>query len=228
MLLFAYLGYRITEYGKGDDIMANVLYVRANPKSEEHSNSSQLANFFISEYRKHNPDDTIDKLDLYTADIPFLDVDVFSAWGKFASNDELTAVEREKAERMDKLTNQFLEADKVIFAYPFWNLSLPPMLKAYIDTICINGKTFHYTEDGPEGLVPDKPFLLIETRGGFYSEGPAAELEHSQSYIQGVTRFIGIQNQHAVIAEGLDVDEATRNASLEKAREKLAELARNF
>src|SRR5690625_3328078 len=172
-----------------------LLYVKVNPKKDQDSNSAQLAQDFIKLYKEQNPETEVETLDLYQADIPFLDVDIFSAWGKFADQKELTPSEQDKVQRMDQLTQQFLEADKVVFAAPFWNLSYPPMLKAYIDTICINGKTFHYTEEGrPEGLVPDKPCLLIETRGGIYSKGPAAELEFSQRYLKTILNFIGVQN----------------------------------
>jgi len=208
--------------------MANVLFVKVNPKSDDHSASTTLANYFLEQYKAENPNDTIEKLDLYNEDIPFLDVDVFSAWGKFAEQKDLTEVEAEKVTRMDKLTNQFLEADKVIFAAPFWNLSYPPMLKAYIDTICINGKTFHYTESGPEGLVPDKPCLLIETRGGIYSKGPSAELEFSQRYLKTIMGFMGIKNFQSVIAEGLDIDPNKRRDIIKKAEEELVTLSKTF
>src|SRR5690625_20552 len=111
-----------------------LLYVKVNPNSDEDSYSATLANTFIEAYQKNHPNDSIEKLDLYNEDIPFLDVDIFSAWGKFADHQELTSTELEKAQKMDELTNQFLKADKVLFATPFWNLSYPPMLKAYIDT----------------------------------------------------------------------------------------------
>lgn len=208
--------------------MVNVLFVKVNPKADTESASTTLANYFLEQYKVNNPKDTIEKLDLYNEDIPFLDVDVFSAWGKFAEQKDLTDVETEKVARMDKLTNQFLQADKVIFAAPFWNLSYPPMLKAYIDTICISGKTFEYTEEGPVGLVEDKPVLIIETRGGFYSEGPTAEMEHSLSYLKTILGFIGIKSIHAVIAELLDVDDAHREKGLAGAKGQLDELVQEF
>ncbi|RSK53985.1 FMN-dependent NADH-azoreductase [Bacillus canaveralius] len=208
--------------------MAKVLYVKVNPKADEQSYSSRLANAFLEEYKTLHPEDEVEKLDLYKEEIPFLDVDVFSAWGKFASHDELTEVEREKAQHMDQLTNQFLEADKVIFSAPFWNLSFPPMMKAYIDTICIAGKTFQYTEKGPVGLVPDKPVLLIEARGGIYSVGPAAEMEFSQKYLKTVMNFMGIQSFTPFIIEGLHLDPAKEELIYQEAEQKIKEMAAEF
>lgn len=208
--------------------MAKLLYVKVNPKSDEESDSCQLANHFLAEYQSQNPQDEIEILDLYNADIPFLDVDVFRAWGKFAAKEELTPVELVKSERMDELTDQFMAADKVVFSAPFWNLSFPPMLKAYMDTICIVGKTFHYTADGAMGLLEDRPCLLVETRGGFYSEGANAKLQFSESYLKAIMSFLGIHNFHAVVAEGVDVNSSNPAVRKAACREELAELAKTF
>lgn len=202
--------------------MAKLLYIKVNPKADEKSFSARLAKVFLDAYQQAHPEDTIELLDLYRADIPFLDVDVFSAWGKFASHEELTELEQSKVKRMNELTDQFLAADKVVIASPFWNLSYPPMMKAYIDTICVAGKTFKYTEKGPIGLVPDKPVLLIEARGGHYSSGPAAAMEFSEKYLRTIMNFMGVQQFQSLIMEELSVDptkaEDILNAYAEKAK----------
>lgn len=186
--------------------MAQLLYVKVNPKVDEASYSTRLAKTFLDAYQSNHPEDEIITLDLYRSDIPFLDVDVFSAWGKFEVQSELTPQEQDKVKRMNELTDQFLAADKVVFSAPFWNLSFPPMMKAYIDTICVAGKTFKYTETGPIGLVPDKPVLLVEARGGHYSDGPGAEMEFSQKYLKTIMNFMGVQNFQHLLIEELSVD----------------------
>jgi len=47
-----------------------------------------------------------------------------------------------------KYAYQFAEADKYTVAAPMWNLSIPPIFKAYIDYITVSGITFKYTEQG--------------------------------------------------------------------------------
>lgn len=208
--------------------MKKLLYIKANPKKDEDSHSAQLANFFLDAYLQSNPSHQIDILDLYNEDIPFLDVDIFSVWGKFTSQEDLTQSELTKVKRMDELTEQFLNVDKIIVAAPFWNLGYPPILKAYIDTICIADKTFKYTENGPVGLVPNKPFLIIETRGGIYSNGSAANLEYSQSYLKTIMRFIGIKDFTSVIVEGLDFVPNKQDDIIQNAENKLKELSITF
>lgn len=208
--------------------MSTLLYIKINPKSDTTSYSARLAQAFMDAYVAAHPEDQVEVLDLYRSDIPFLDVDVFSAWGKFASHDELTPTEIEKVQRMNELTDQFLRADKIVFSSPFWNLSFPPMMKAYIDTICVAGKTFKYTDHGPVGLVPDKPVLLIEARGGHYSSGPAAAMEFSEKYLRTIIGFMGMKSFHSLVMEGLSIDPAASETILSEFSDKARSLAAEF
>ena len=61
-----------------------------------------------------------------------------------------------KIARFNELTDQFLAADKIVIANALWNLNIPTKLKAWFDTVNVAGKTFRYTENGPEGLVTGK------------------------------------------------------------------------
>ena len=208
--------------------MSKLLYVKVNPKQDADSYSARLAGGFLEAYQESHPQDEIITLDLYKEDIPFLDVDVFSAWGKFAAESELSPTELEKVQRMNELTDQFLAVDKVVFSAPFWNLSFPPMMKAYLDTIVVAGKTFKYTEQGPVGLVPNKPVLLVEARGGHYSDGPAAAMEFSYSYLKTIMNFIGIQSFQHLLVEDLSVDPTKAEQLLEDALVRARELAPGF
>jgi FMN-dependent NADH-azoreductase len=210
--------------------MAKVLYVTANPKPVEMSFGLRLGESFLDAYKQHSPNDTIERLDLYKEEIPLIDALVLGAWGKAAQNQELTAEEQRVLGRMNELVDQFLSADKVVFVTPLWNLSYPPMLKAYIDNIVIAGKTFKYTEQGPQGLAGGKRVVHIQARGGVYSEGPAVDFEFTNKYLQGIMGFIGITDYHHVFVEGMaatpDKADEIFAAAEQKAREVAAEFAK--
>ncbi|KMR64078.1 FMN-dependent NADH-azoreductase, partial [Staphylococcus aureus] len=72
----------------------------------------------------------------------------------------------------------------------------------YLDSVSVAGKTFKYTAEGPVGLLPDKKALHIQARGGYYSEGPAAELEMGDRYIKQMMGFYGITDVDSLIVEG--------------------------
>ena len=114
--------------------------------------------------------------------------------------------------------DQFLEADTIVIGAPMYNFTLPSQLKAWIDRIAIAGKTFRYTENGPEGLAGGKRVIIALARGGFYNEGSAAAaLEHLETYLRGVFNFIGIEPEF-VAADGLAVGPAQRESSISQAR----------
>ena len=84
----------------------------------------------------------------------------------------------ENSETLD----QFLTTDIAVIGVALYNFTVPSQLKAWIDRLCIAGRTFRYTEKGPEGLLGDKRVILTIARGGFYGVGsPAASLEHAET-----------------------------------------------
>ncbi len=185
--------------------MSNVLYITAHPLSEDESLSMAVGQQFIEAYQKTNPNDEVVHLDLYTADIPFLDKDVFNGWKKLrttGSLEELSSDERMKVGRLAELGAQFLLADKYVFVTPMWNFSVPAIMKAYIDAIAVSGKTFTYTKEGAEGLLKGKKALHIQARGDVYSQGPEVNREMGHRYLEVMMDFFGIESFESIIIEG--------------------------
>ena len=117
----------------------------------------------------------------------------------------------------------FLAADVIVIGAPMYNFGIPSQLKAWIDRIAVAGKTFRYTERGPEGLATGKKVFVVSTRGGFYgSETPAAFLDHQETYLRGVFGFLGITDIHFIRAEGLAVGGDHRTKALESAHVEIA------
>ncbi|WP_026694272.1 FMN-dependent NADH-azoreductase [Peribacillus kribbensis] len=185
--------------------MAELLFITAHPHDEKQSFSMAAGKAFVDSYRENHSGDTVTHLDLYKEHIPHIDADVFSGWGKLSSGssfDQLSQEEKSKVSRLSELVEQFTRADKYVFVTPLWNFSFPPILKAYIDSICVAGKTFKYTEQGPIGLLTNKKGLHIQARGGIYSEGPAADLEMGHRYLSVIMQFFGIPSFEGVFIEG--------------------------
>ncbi|ASS74180.1 FMN-dependent NADH-azoreductase [Tumebacillus algifaecis] len=211
--------------------MATVLYITVNPKAEEESFSLSVGREFVNAYREANPNDEVIELDLYKTNIPLIDPDVFSGWGKLQSGaafDALSSEEQAKVARLNELADQFVAADKYVFVTPMWNLSYPPLLKAYIDAFCVAGKTFRYTEQGPQGLMGGKKALHIQARGGFYSEGPAADFEFGDRYLRAILAFVGITDTTTLAIEGMAAQPDNAGRIKEDAIVKAQELAKTF
>jgi FMN-dependent NADH-azoreductase len=185
--------------------MTKVLYITAHPHDDTQSYSMAVAKAFMDTYKEVNPDDQVIHLDLYQEHIPHIDADVFSGWGKLQSGkgfEELSAGEQKKVNRLNELSDQFIGADKYVFVTPFWNFSFPPVMKAYIDSVAVAGKSFKYTENGPVGLLTNKKAMHIQARGGIYSEGPAAGMEMGHRYLSLIMQFFGVPSFEGVFVEG--------------------------
>jgi FMN-dependent NADH-azoreductase len=122
--------------------------------------------------------------------------------------------------------DELLAADILVIGAPMYNFSVPSQLKAWIDRVSIAGKSFRYTENGPEGALKGKKAFIASARGGIYSPGsPAAAFEHHESYLTGVLAFLGIKDVTIVRAEGVAISPDAREAALAKAHTEISAIA---
>lgn len=198
--------------------MSKVLYIKANAKPEGESRTFKVSDYFIEEYKKKNPNDEIIILDLYKENIGFLKSEDL---GKlFGPKDE-----NSKNDSLLKYVYQFKDADKYVIAAPMWNLSIPAILKAYIDYVSVSGVTFKYTQDGPVGLLKDKKAIHITARGGEYSDSP---YEMGDRYLKTILGFFGIKDTKTIAIENLDVLGADVNKIVSEGKEKAKDIALKF
>ena len=103
---------------------------------------------------------------------------------------------------MFNLARQFSEADKIVIAAPFWDLSFPASLKQYFEQINVTGITFYYTDEGiPKGLCSATDLYYVTTAGGNYFPE-----EYGFGYVKSLAQgFYGIQNVRLIRALGLDI-----------------------
>ena len=100
----------------------------------------------------------------------------------------------------DRVMDEFLAADVVVIGAPMYNFSVPSTLKSWIDRVAVAGKTFRYTEQGPQGLAAGKKVIVASTRGGIHS---GAASDFVEPYLRFLFGFLGISDIEFVTAEGL-------------------------
>ena len=127
----------------------------------------------------------------------------------------------EKADYSDpvfRFAKEFCEADEIVIATPYWDLSFPAVLKCYLEAICVNGLTFRYNEAGiPEGLCRAKRLFYVTTAGGWIPEN-----NFGYGYVKQLCNdFFGIRDTVLIKAEGLDVAGADTSAILEAAKHEI-------
>lgn len=208
--------------------MKKILYVTANPKHTKESFGLQVGEKYIEERVKVVEDAEVYTLNLFKEEIPEIDDRVLSAWGAIANAGgdmtaaNLTEEQTHLVTRLNHLLTQFIEADEVVFVTPMWNLSFPPRVKAYIDSLMVAGKTFAYTAEGPVGLLKGKTVVHVHASGGVYSEAP---VHFANDYLKGIMNFMGVNNYHALFVEGMAAAPERADAILADAIVKAKDLA---
>lgn len=210
--------------------MANVLFIKSNDRPAEQAVSVKMYDTFLKTYKKSNPQDKIIELDLFSAGLPYYGNTAISGLYKEAQGLENTVEESQAAEIVNHYLNEFLEVDKVVLAFPLWNLTVPAPLITYISYLLQGGRTFRYTSEGqPEGLVGDKKVALLCARGGDFSSEFAAPLEMGLNYVKNILGvLLGIKNPEVVVIEGHAKHRDRAEAIIESGLVRTAELAEIF
>lgn len=161
--------------------------------------------------------------DLAANPIPHLSgLTLAAAMGNYdASNDDATKADLALG---GEVLEQFLASDVVVIGAGLYNFTVPSQLKAWVDRICVAGKTFKYGANGPEGLCGGKRVIVALSRGGVYSSGPAAALEHAETYLKGLFTFLGVTDITFVVAEGVAMGDEAKAAAVKGAKDSIASL----
>ena len=179
--------------------MTKVLIIDSAATGEA-SVSRKLTAEFSDHLRKVRPGVQIVRRDIGRAPIPHLTEETVGAIRGAPAETE--AAEAALA-LSDTLIHELREADLIVLGAPMYNFGMPSTLKAWFDHVLRARVTFQYTETGPEGLIKGKKAVVIETRAGFYSEGPAAAMDSQEPHIRTLLGFMGITDVNFVRVEKL-------------------------
>jgi FMN-dependent NADH-azoreductase len=125
----------------------------------------------------------------------------------------------------DRLVGEVKDADVIVIGAPMYNFGMASTLKAWFDHVLRAGVTFRYSAEGPEGLVTGKRAVVIESRAGLYSEGPASVMDHQEPHIRTLLGFIGITDVTFVRAEKLAFGPDAASAAIAQAADQLGAFA---
>ena len=175
----------------------------------DQSVTRELGAAIIAHWRERFPGARVDYRDLDANPVPHL------------SGRSLARTDPALAARDDQVLEQFLDADVVVVGAPMYNFGIPSTLKAWIDRIAIKGKTFRYTEQGPEGLAAGKRVIVASGRGGAYGDTSLADFQ--EAYLRQLFGFLGIDDIQIVRAEGVGLSPQHRQQALATAKASLLE-----
>ena len=165
----------------------------------ENSASRELGAAIVAPLAGRAPGLEVTYRDLAARPLPHL------SGGSLAGADPLEAAEAER------VMQEFLDADVVVIGAPMYNFGVPSTLKAWIDRVAVAGKTFRYTESGPQGLAGGKKVIVASSRGGFHQHSGA---DFQEAYLRQVFGFLGVTDIEVVRAEGLAISPQQREESM--------------
>lgn len=200
--------------------MAELLFINACVREEE-SRTLKLARTFLEAYAQKHPGDHITERNLMKDRLKPLYPETLA---------EQHALE--SAKRLDQpmfeAAHQFVEADKIVIAAPFWELSFPAILRIYLERISVVNLTFGYGPDGESlGFCHASKMLFITTRGGDFT-GEDAWMEMGARQLGALCQMFGIGSFQCISADGLDDVRNDAKAILEAAERRVLEAAGTF
>lgn len=198
--------------------MATLLQINSSLFSD-HGNSSALANDFVAQWQRSHPNGEVIIRDLGANPVPHLSQAHVGAFFTAAAdrNDAQRAIIAES----DALIEEVRSADIIVLAVPMYNFGPPSQLKSWFDQLARAGVTFRYTENGPVGLLDDKPVIIFAARGGLYA---GTENDHQAPFLKQFLGFIGLTDITFVYAEGVNMGEDAKASALDRAKVRSAEL----
>jgi len=172
--------------------MKNILIIVANPK--EDSFSFAIANKYkkTSEEKNYN----VEMIDLYRDENqqPFF---------TYENANELATTKE-----MKYYQNKILNADEIVFIFPYWWGSTPAILKNFFDWNLSKGFAFEYVNSRPKGLLKNKTVKIFTTIGApyFIYMLTGANRRLKNMFKEQIIEFCGMKLEEFNIFGGVDIN----------------------
>ena len=137
-------------------------------------------------------------------------------WERLQKRDALLSSESFD-DPMFRYARQFRDADTIVIAAPYYDLSFPASLKCWVESICNVGLTFYYDDQNqPQTLCKGKRLIYVTTSGAEFIP------DFGFGYIRRVfSEFFHIEDAVCFHAEKLDLPGKDVEACLARAADKI-------
>ncbi len=170
----------------------------------ENSSSIKLANEILKKLQETYPGSTVHTNDLNQNPYPHLEESHITSF--FTPEEYRSEAHNLAIRNSDEAINEILDADIIVISLPMYNFGIPSNLKAWIDHVIRQGKTFYYTEQGiPTGMIQNKKAYLSIASGSVYTEGHMTAYDFTEPYLRAILGFVGITDITAFRAEGTGI-----------------------
>ncbi|MET1253928.1 FMN-dependent NADH-azoreductase [Aliikangiella maris] len=182
---------------------STILHINSSGRKTD-SVTRVVSEYLSRELLCQHPELNLHRRDLATG-LPFIDEQWISA--NFTPYEERKADHHRVLSFSDLLVAELQQAEQLVIAAPVYNLSIPAVLKAWIDLVVRARLTFHFTENGPSGLLNDRPAYLVMASGGL---AIGSEQDYASTYLTHALGFVGIHNVTLIDCSTLDISEPSQ------------------
>lgn len=200
----------------------SAVFVLTSSTLGEASVSNKLVQDAVAQLRSRDPGLKVVTRDLGASPVPHLTVDSATA---LQGGEPANAAQKAAQALSNELIAELKAADTIIIGAPMYNFGIASTLKAWFDHVLRAGITFRYTESGPEGLLKGKRAIVVVSRGGLYSEGPAQAMDCQEPHLRTLLGFVGITDVTFVRAEKLGFGAEARQEAIAAAQAHLGRVA---
>ncbi len=118
-----------------------------------------------------------------------------------------------------KMARNLADADRLVIAAPFWDMSYPSALKVFLENMSLFNVTFASNEKECYGSCKAEKVLYITTRGMNISTGD--DLEQATPYLKAIGKLWGLGEMHVISAQNMDY--STEEQKAEKVKNAIEE-----
>jgi FMN-dependent NADH-azoreductase len=185
----------------------NILHIDCSPRPESHSR--ELSAAIVKKLLGIAPDASISRRDFAAAPLPHASSEYATTLSSPAT---LAAPLKGALELSETLIQEVEAADVIVIGTPMHNLTVPSVLKAWIDQILRAGRTFMSTAAGKAGMIRDRPVFIGIASGGVFTGDRANQPDFLTPYLSAVLGSMGLKTLQFLPVQAtafLDRDRAT-------------------
>jgi FMN-dependent NADH-azoreductase len=184
----------------------NILHIDCSPRPESHSRLLSAA--IVGKILQVTPGATIRRRDFAADPLPHASADYATTLSSPAT---LAAPLKGSLELSETLIQEIEAADAIVIGTPMNNLTVPSVLKAWIDQVLRAGRTFKSTPAGKVGMLRDRPVFIGIASGGVFTGERANQPDFLTPYLSAVLGSMGLKTLQFLAVQAtafLDKDQA--------------------
>ena len=166
----------------------NILHIDCSPRLQSHSR--ELSAAIVEKLLAVAPGARVIRQDFAAKALPHAAADYAVA---LSSPTTLAAPPPGALDFSETLIQQVEAADAIVIGTPMHNLTVPSVLKAWIDQILRAGRTFKSTPSGKVGLLRDRPVFVAIASGGVFAGEKANQPDFLTPYLAAVLGSVGLK-----------------------------------